>query len=185
MKSRLLVSLLVLAASLGVQAQKVKVNYDKQADFSQFKTYAWAEHGAVAHPMLAANIVGAIEDELNARGLHQVALNASPQLIIQIYGSVDQESSLTSNDPLYMATGGIPPFDPSFSGPLNTGQYGNTTITIHKGQLVVDLIDAANKKLVWRGMSQQNLAAHNPDKLLSQVNTAISKMFKQYPGKAS
>jgi hypothetical protein len=185
MKLKWLVLTSVLAASFGMQAQKIKVNYDKQADFSQFKTYAWAEHGAVAHPMLAANIVGAIQDELNARGLHQVALNASPQLIIQVYGSIDQESSLTSNDPLYMATGGIPPFDPSFSGPLNTGQYGNTTITIHKGQLVVDLIDAANKKLVWRGMAQQNLAAHNPDKLLSQVNTAISKMFKQYPGKAS
>jgi len=185
MKLKWLVLMFVLAVCFGMQAQKIKVNYDKQADFSQFKTYAWAEHGAVAHPMLAANVQGAIEDELNARGLHQVALNASPQLIIQVYGSIDQESSLTSNDPLYMATGGIPPFDPSFSGPLNTGQYGNTTITIHKGQLVVDLIDTANKKLIWRGMSQQNLAAHNPDKLLSQVNTAISKMFKQYPGKAS
>jgi hypothetical protein len=32
-------------------------------------------------------------------------------------------------------------------------------------------------------MSQQNLAAHDPNKLVSQVNTAISKMFKQYPGK--
>lgn len=185
MKLKWLVLMSVLTASIGMQAQKIKVTYDKQADFSQFETYAWAEHGAVAHPMLAANVQGAIEDELNARGLHQVALNASPELIIQVYGSIDQESSLTSNDPLYMATGGIPPFDPSFSGPLTTGQYGNTTITIHKGQLVVDLIDAANKKLVWRGMSQQNLAAHNPDKLLSQVNTAISKMFKQYPGKAS
>ena len=185
MKLKSLVLMSVLAASFGMQAQKIKVNYDKQADFSQFKTYAWAEHGAVSHPMLAANIVGAIQDELNARGLRQVALNANPELIIQVYGSVDQDSTLLSNDPLYMATGGIPPFDPSFSGPLNTGQYGNTTITIHKGQLVVDLLDAVNKKLIWRGMAQQNLAAHNPDKLLSQVNTAIAKMFKQYPGKAS
>jgi len=64
-----------------------------------------------------------------------------------------------------------------------TGMYGNTTVTIHKGQLVVDLIDAANKKLVWRGMAQQNLAAHNKNKLLDQVNNAITKMFKQYPGK--
>jgi hypothetical protein len=36
---------------------------------------------------------------------------------------------------------------------------------------------------VWRGMSQQNLAGHDPNKLVSQVNNAISKMFKQYPGK--
>jgi hypothetical protein len=175
---------IVLGLCLGAQAQKIKVVYDKQVDFSQFKTFAWAEHGAVAHPMLAANIVGAIEQELTARGLQKVALDAQPAFVIQVYGSIDQDSTFYSNDPLYMTTGGIPPFDPSYSGPLWTGQFGNTTVTIHKGQLVVDLIDRANKKLVWRGMAQQNLSADKPDKLLAQVNTAISKMFKQYPAKA-
>ena len=179
----LLSFLLVVGCSLGAQAQKIHVVYNKQIDFSQFKTFAWAPHGAVAHPMLAANVVGAIEDELKQRGLQKVEIDNHPGLIIQVYGSIDQESTLYSNDPLYNATGGIPPFDPSFSGSLWSGYYGNTTVTIHKGQLVVDLLDAANKKLVWRGMSQQNLAAHDPNKLVSQVNTAISKMFKQYPGK--
>ena len=85
---------------------------------------------------------------------------------------------------LCMRTGGIPSFDASFSGPLNTGQYGNTTVTIHKGQLVVNLIDAAHKELVWRGMARQTLS-HNPNQLIDQVNTAIGKMFKQYPIKAA
>ncbi|HUI83414.1 MAG TPA: DUF4136 domain-containing protein, partial [Candidatus Binatia bacterium] len=49
-----------------------------------------------------------------------------------------------------------------------------------QSQLVVDLIDAANKRLVWRGMAQQNLS-QKPGKLIDQVNTAIAKMFKQYP----
>lgn len=184
MKRSLIVVLFVAAVSLAMQAQKIKVNYDKQADFPQFKTFAMAEHGAVSHPMLAADVQGAIEDELTARGLKEVALSAAPALVVQVYGAVDQDSTLNSNDPLYMTTGGIPPFDPSFSGPLNTGQYGNTTIVIHKGQLVVDLIDVANKKLVWRGMAQENLS-QNPNKLLDQVNGAIAKMFKQYPGKAA
>src|SRR5664279_2299373 len=166
----------VAGLSFTAQAQKIKVVYDKQLDFSQFKTFAWAPHGAVAHPMLAANIVGAIEQELKARGLQKVTVDDKPGLIIQVYGSIEQDSTLYSNDPLYMATGGIPPFDPSFSGSLWSGYYGNTTVTIHKGQLVVDLIEGADKKLVWRGMSQQNLAAHNPNKLVDQVNTAITKM---------
>jgi hypothetical protein len=173
-----------LIMSISAQAQKINVVYDKQTNFAQYKTFAWAPQGAVAHPMLAANIVGAIEQELQARGLQKVNVQDNPGLIIKIYGSIDQDSTLYSNDPLYMGSGGVPPFDPSFSGPLLTGQYGNTTITIHNGQLVVDLIDAANKKLVWRGMASQKLAAHNPDKLLSQVNGAITKMFKQYPVKS-
>ena len=179
----LAVSLMAILLCAAAQAQKIKVVYDKQLNFAQFKTFAWAPHGAVAHPMLAANVVGAIEEELKARGLQRVNVEDNPGLIIQVYGSIDQDSTFYSNDPLYMATGGIPPFDPSFSGPMLTGMYGNTTVTIHKGQLVVDLIDAANKKLIWRGMSQQNLAMHNKNKLVEQVNNAVTKMFKQYPVK--
>ena len=169
----------ILLVSLGALGQKIHVNtYDPTADFSKFKTYAWAPHGAVAHPMLAADIIGTIEDELTQRGLTKVTSN--PDLIIQVYGSIDQESSFNSMDPLYNATGGIPPFDPSFSGPALAGTWGNTTVTIHKGELVIDLINANARKLVWRGMSQQNLST-NPEKLESQVQNAIVKMFKQYP----
>jgi len=170
---------LILFVSLGAMGQKIHVNtYDPTADFSKFKTYSWAPHGQVAHPMLAADIVGTIEDALTQKGLTQVTSN--PDLIIQVYGSIDQESSFNSTDPLYNATGGIPPFDPSFSGPALAGTWGNTTVTIHKGELVVDLINASAKKLVWRAKSQQNLST-NPEKLESQVQDAIVKMFKQYP----
>jgi len=171
--------LLILMVSLGAQGQKIHVNtYDPSADFSKFKTFSWTPHGAIAHPMLAADIVGSIEDQLTQKGLKRVGSN--PDLIIQVYGSIDQESTFYSNDPLYNATGGIPPFDPSFSGPALAGTWGNTTVTIHKGELVVDLIDANAKKLVWRGMAQQNLSS-KPEKLESQVQDAVAKMFKQYP----
>jgi hypothetical protein len=170
---------LVLLVSLGAQAQKVNVSYDKAIDFSKFKTYAWEPHGAVAHPMLAANVVGAIDEQMKAKGLQLTADN--PDLAIQIYGSIDQESSMTSNDPLYMGTGGIPPLDPSAFGPMLSGTWGNTTVTIHKGQLVVDILDVKNKRLIWRGMATQNLSANDKKKLLSQVNNSIAKMFKQYP----
>jgi hypothetical protein len=171
--------LLVLLVSLGAQAQKIHVSYDKAVDFSKFKTYAWAPLGAVGHPMLAADVVGAIDDQMKAKGLQLTSDN--PDLVIHLYGSIDQESSVSSNDPLYMATGGIPPFDPSAFGPALSGTWGGTTVTIHKGQLVVDLLDVSAKKLVWRGMATDNLSANNPKKLLSQVNNSVAKMFKQYP----
>src|SRR5271166_1189924 len=172
----------VLVLSLGAQAQKIRVAVpDKNIDFSKFKTYSWEPLGAVSHPLLAADVVGAIEDQMKAKGLQLVPSN--PDLVVKVYGSIDQESTAYSNDPLYMGTGGVPPFDPSFSGPMLVGTWGNTVVTIHKGELVVDLLDPAAKKLVWRGMAQDNLAAHDKDKLLDQVNSAIAKMFKEYPPK--
>jgi len=172
-------SLALLSCLAASARDKISVSYAKDLNFSQFKTYAWAEHGAVAHPMLAADIVGAIDQELQARGLKKVTSN--PDLIIQIYGSVDTDTAMYSNDPLYAGTGGIPLFDASMTGPVFIGFYGNTSVTIHKGELVVDLIDAKAKKLVWRGMATESVSAHDPEKLIEEVNGAISKMFKEYP----
>ena len=165
-------------------AEKIRVHYDKSVDFSKYKTYGWAPHGAVAHPMLALDIVGAVDQEMAARGLTKVPSN--PDLLVQIYGSVDSEVSMTSNNPIYGVTGGIPPFDPSMTSPGNSlywdGYYGNSTVVVHPGQLAVDLIDVKVKKLVWRGMGSEAISG-NPDKLMDEANSTINKMFKDYPVK--
>ncbi len=96
-------ALILSLATTASARDKISVSYAKGFNFSQFKTYAWAEHGAVAHPLLAADIVGAIDQELQARGLQKVTSN--PDLIIQMYGSVDTDMTMYSNDPIYGATG--------------------------------------------------------------------------------
>ena len=178
--------LVVMAMLCGTaMAEKIRVHYDKSLDFSKFKTYGWAPHGAVAHPMLALDAVGAVEEELNARGLHKVAEN--PDLIIAFYGAVDSEVSMTSNNPIYNATGGIPPFDPSMTSPGDSlywdSYYGNSTVVVYPGQLVIDLIDFKTKKLAWRGFAAEAISPNNPDKLMSEVNSTIKKLFKEYPVK--
>ena len=185
---RRMVYALTLAMLLGVVAHAQKVHVavpDKNVDFSRFKTYSWSPIGAVAHPMLALDAVGAVEDELNARGLHKVAEN--PDLIIAFYGAVDSEVSMTSNNPIYNATGGIPPFDPSMTSPGDSlywdSYYGNSTVVVYPGQLVIDLIDFKTKKLAWRGFAAEAISPNNPDKLMSEVTSTIKKLFKEYPVK--
>jgi len=179
--------LLLLSALLCAPgfAEKIRVHYDKSVDFSKYKTYGWAPHGAVAHPMLALDMVGAIEQELNSRGLQKVAAN--PDLLIEIYGAVDSEVSMTSNNPIYNATGGIPPFDPSMTSPGDSlywdGFYGNSTVVVYPGQLIIDLVDFKSKKLVWRAFAAEAISPNNPEKLESEANSTIAKMFKQYPVK--
>lgn len=178
------VFLMTMMLCATASAEKIRVHYDKSVDFSKYKTYGWAPVGAVAHPMLALDVVGAVDQEMAARGLTKVPSN--PDLLVQIYGSVDSEVSMTSNNPIYNATGGIPPFDPSMTSPGNSlywdGYYGNSTVVVHPGQLVVDLIDAKAKKLVWRGMGSEAISS-NPDKLMDEANSTVTKMFKDYPVK--
>ena len=167
-------ALLVLAVS--ASAQKVKVEFDKSLDFSKFKTFTWAPRDAVSRPLLAAAIAGAIEEELTARGLQQV--NEHPDLYVEMYGSMDSDMAVSYSD-LYSGYGGIPPFDQSFMV-WGAVPGSTTTVVVHKGQLVVDLIDASQKRLAWRGIARDNLS-DNRGKLVTQINTAVEKMFKKYP----
>jgi hypothetical protein len=182
---RVLLLFISVFASTSALAEKIHVHYDKSLDFSKFKTYGWAPHGAVAHPMLALDMVGAIEDQLNARGLHKV--EANPDLLIATYGAVDAEVSMTSNNPIYNATGGIPPFDPSMTSPGDSlywdSYYGNSTVVVYPGQLIIDLIDFKTKKLAWRGFAAEAISPNNPDKLMEEANSTIAKLFKEYPVK--
>ena len=172
-------TLLVILTGATADAQKIKVEFDKSVDFANFKTYAWdPTPQASAKPVLVAAIKGAINQELTKRGLKEV--DSNPDLYIAMYGSTDSDFAVTYSD-LYYGPYGIPAFDQSF---LMWGIAPGTTNTavVHKGQLVVDLIDAGRKKLAWRGIATQKLSDQQM-KLVEQVNTAVEKLFAQYPPK--
>lgn len=160
-------------------SQKINVQYDKSLDFSKFKSFAFAEHDVVSRPMLAAAVMGAVQHDLVRVGLKQVTEN--PDLYVRIYGSVDSDMSVTYVDPLYGSMPGIPAFDMTY-GMWGMMPGGTTAVTVRKGELVVDVLNAREKKLVWRGVAREKLS-DKKDKLLDQVNTAVEKMFQQYPVK--
>ncbi len=175
--SRTFLAAIVLITATVAQAQKIKVEYDKSVDFSKFKTYGIDPQEAVAKPMLRLAIQAAVQDDLTKRGLTRV--DSNPDLYVQMYGAIDSDAIANYHDPIYGS--GIPP--------LNYGitMWHNipgtvTTVVVHKGELVVDVIDANQKKLIWRGIGKEKLSDQR-DKLLDQVNTMVEKMFKQYPVK--
>jgi hypothetical protein len=174
-RAQFLLWLLVLFTCVGAQAQKIKVEYDKSFDFSKFKTFAMDANKESAKPMLRLAILGAIQDDLTKRGLKQVADN--PDIFVQVYGATDTDFTTHYHDPLYGGT--IPSINSGITLWHNIPGT-NTTVVIPKGTLVVDLIDARQKQLVWRGIAKQNLSDRR-DELLDQVNAAVEKMFKQYP----
>jgi len=172
------IALLAIAWNVA-HAQKVKVEFDKNVDFAKFKTYAWDPTPQPNNkPLLAIAIKAAVNEELVTRGLKEVQSN--PDIYVQIYGGTDSDASISYSD-LFYGSGGIAPFDQSFL--VWGGVPGAvTTVVVHKGQLIVDVIDAGQKKLVWRGQAQEKLSEKR-QKALEQVNAAVEKMFAQYPVK--
>ena len=171
-----LILCVMVVLACAAQAQKIKVEYDKSLDFSKFRTFALDTNQATAKPMLRLAILAAVQDDLTKRGLKQV--NDNPDLYIQVYGAIDSDVIANYNDPIYGSS--IPPINANIN--MWYGIPGTmTTVVVHKGQMVVDVIDAGPKKLIWRGVAQQKLSSDNREKLLDQVNTTVERLFKQYP----
>ena len=159
--------MVISIASASAVGQQVSVNYNHSQDFTQFKTYAWGSNNAnqIQNSILAQQAQSDINGALQGKGLQMVQESQNPDLIVTSNGGLKQETSYTAWG---MGRG--------FGGGMGTISPEQNTV----GTLIVDLYDAKNKKLVWRGIGQDTLG-NNGSKNAKSVSKAIEKMFKQYP----
>ena len=167
MKSRFaLWAMMVCLTSAVAVGQQVSVNYNHSQSFSGFHTYAWGSNNAnqVQNSILAQVAQQDIEAALQAKGLQKVQESQNPDLIILASGGMRQQTS-------YSAWG--------MRG-IGGGMGGITPQQNVEATLIVDLHDAKSQSLIWRGIAQDTLS-NNGDKNQKMVQSAISKMFKQWP----
>jgi len=170
--------LLLLISVVSTYAQKIKVDYNKNVDFSRFKTYSWLMPKDPARPFVAMDVVGATDDELKARGLTKT--QSGGDLIVSAYGSLNEGVNVSYDVDIYA----MPGLDGNINWANGTPRPGNSSaVYIDKGTLVVDLADRASKQLVWRGIAKANLDPDQQEKAMETIEKSIAKMFKQYPGK--
>jgi hypothetical protein len=146
--------------------QQVSVNYNHSQSFSQFHTYAWGSNNAnqVQDSILAQVAQQDIEAALQGKGWQKVQENQNPDVIVTANGGMKQQTS-------YSAWG--------MRG-IGGGMGGITPEQNVIGTLVVDLYDAKNQSLIWRGIAQ-NALNNNGNKNQQMVQKAVSKMFNQWP----
>jgi hypothetical protein len=167
MKSRFaLCAMMVCLTSVVAVGQQVSVNYNHSQSFSGFHTYAWGSNNAnqVQNSILAQVAQQDIEAALQAKGLQKVQESQNPDLIVLASGGMRQQTS-------YSAWG--------MRG-IGGGMGGITPQQNVEATLIVDLHDAKGQSLIWRGIAQDTLS-NNGDKNQKMVQSAISKMFKQWP----
>jgi len=175
-----LVGLLLVAATSGALAQDVRYNYDKSANFAQFKTYKWVTiKGAQAVGDLAdRQIKAAVDAELAKKGL-KASTSDSADLLIGYQAAIGQEKEYTSFDSGWG-------YGPGWYG---GGWYGGgggittgTTSTIYVGQLALDMYSSSAKQLVWRGNASKTLDTKaKPEKQQKNLEKAMAKLLKNYP----
>ena len=157
-------------------AQKVTVQYNKEADFKQYKTYSWVPHGATSRPFLSFDIEGAVDNQLQERGLQR--LDIGGDLLVATYGSLSEGVNVSYNHDIYA----MPGLDGPVTWANGTPVPGNSTASyVEKGTLIVDLVDRRAKQLQWRGTAKGKIDPEQKEKSLELVENAVAKMFKEYP----
>jgi hypothetical protein len=170
MKKQNLIRVIAMLFLFGLQgyAQKVNTDYDRSANFTQYKTYSWGKINA-QDPLWADRIKGAVDSSLKAKGWTEVPSG----------GDISLVSSEATKDQHTLNT-----FYNGFGGGWRwrgLGSSATTTVDTYKvGTLVVDMFDTRNKELVWRGSASDTLSDKS-DNNIKKLDKAVGKMFKKFP----
>ncbi|KAA9347041.1 DUF4136 domain-containing protein [Larkinella humicola] len=196
MKRIIAFAVLLLAGGLSSfsYAQGVTTDYDRSVDFSKFKTFAWCtpdiqvgKNPIYSSPLITQNIENTVTDELTKRNI--TLLPENPDILVGFHTYTEKKTQTVSNGPAL-----TPMFYPfGFRGGWRYMPYGfgnwpyqwNTgfhNVQYTEGMLILDIVDAHSKQLIWRGTIAG--AVDNPAHIEKEVSKGIHKIMKEYPVKA-
>jgi hypothetical protein len=169
----IVISLALACAALPGFASQVRVDFDHGTHFSGYKTYSWAPGDDPAQDVLFPNqlmrerIACSIEEALAAKGLKRVASGGD---LLVSYGVAVKE---------------VPQFTTFYDGPGWgwgwAGGFSTTTVqTIYEGTLVLNMVDARRKQLVFEGTSTETISS-KPEKNTRKLAKAVNEIFEKYP----
>lgn len=175
-----LASLVLILIVSSCTSVNVYSDYDKETDFTEFKTYAFYKKGidkVEISDLDKKRILRAIERELKLKGLSP---SENPDLLVNIFTKSREKIDVYNNNyygwyPWYYGYGY------GFGGPGYGFGYTNVTSST-EGTLFIDLIDARKKELSWQGIGIGLLSYHkNIEKKEARINEFVNHIMTQYP----
>ena len=154
-----------IAITLGVaavEAAEIKVDFDSQADFARYKTWSWRAGTPAPNPVSDKRLREGIETRLAARGLARVEKGGLLEVVYHAAG----ENQITTEKLGYK--------QPSFETEATRVRY------VRKGSVLLDMIDAASGKVVWRGQAQE-VADPTYTDVGRKIDQTLDKLFEHFP----
>ena len=169
-----------LLAAGGCVGPKVLTDFDPSAEFSAFRTFAFAgltdldKGGVLDNSLMRKRIEEIVGQQLVAKGLRQVGVEDRPDLLVHFWVGVKDKQRVESTGPTGGAYGG--------GYGWRTGYYGGgvTTYEYQEGTLIVDLAESSKKELVWRA-TIVGILGTSPEENLEVANKGVAKAFEAYP----
>lgn len=159
---------------------KVRTDSDPSVNLSNYKTFAFFEELATDKSSYSTMITSRLKDatrrELKRRGYEEVTAN--PNLLVNFSTNVESRTEVQST----------PAPSAGFYGYRSGlyGAWGGYPMDVHtthykEGTLVIDLVDATKKQLVWQAVAQGRLSKKAVENPAASIDALIAEMFEKYP----
>jgi hypothetical protein len=182
MRNSLLIAVLGMAVLAGCSEYEIQHDYDVDSNFNAFKTYAWmprtvtnasgsATTAIQSNTLLDKRIEGAVDAQMQAKGF--VPNQENPDLLVVHHVGLKDKVDVTD-------------WGYTYAGSYWGGGLGRSVDVYQytEGTLIVDLVNANNKQLVWRGSATGVVEpGRTPEQIEARVNDVVRRIFENYPPK--
>ncbi|MGA9165346.1 MAG: DUF4136 domain-containing protein [Thiobacillus sp.] len=182
----LAVAALLLVLGGCASGPDVRVDYDRSADFTQYRTFGFVsplgtDRGGY-QSIVSQYLKAATQRELEARGMRLVG--SDPQLLVNFNAALNEKLRVITT-PIYGMSMGV---GAGYYG-YRAGMYGawplyydqTTVMPYHEGTLNIDVVDAARKQLVWEGVVTDTMTQDMWDNVQAAIDRAVQAAFAKYP----
>ena len=161
-----------LLVAVGCSTMTMNTDYDRTADFSKYKTFSMKEASKPKNPVARRSAEYAIGMALEGHGLKQVDDGGD----LSIFGHFVVDQQVRFDTYGYGMVG--------WNGYAWGGAGVTTATVIPYGTIVVDLVDAKTKNLVWRGVVKDEISQDlYPEEREKRAIEIAKKLFADFPPK--
>ena len=173
-----LVAALAVLIVTSCSTMKLSSDYDRSVDFSRHRTFDIQPGDEIKSYLLQERLEAAVIAALEVTGLTRVRADAD--LLVVLHGRKDSKTEISATSFGYQWGG--------WGYWVPYGYSGSTASTrvreVPVGTLVVDVVDARSKKLIWQAVASDTLDPHaSPDKKVYRINAAMERILAGFPPK--
>jgi len=173
-------TLIMIVAFAGCSSISVSHDYDNHFAWRSFKTYAWlgtaqTDPNSQASAQLSGGLLDKrIHDAVDFEmGQRNIVAGDNPEILVKYHLGAEDKVSVTDWGYRY---------SDYYWG------YGGRQIDVYQyteGTLVIDVIDAESKTLIWRGSATGTVDGkqRTPEEMQERVNGIVGKTLESFPPK--
>jgi hypothetical protein len=166
----------------------IQSDYDRSVDFSKFKTYGYFSPMGIENAnyssLLGQMFRDAIDTQMKQRGY---VLSDSPDLLLNVSATLEDKTKVSTYQDPMMHGGGYYGYRGGMYDPWGGYGYGTTTHVSQytEGTVNVDMVDIAQKRMVWEGIAIGRVEEKKKNENLRQdIMDGVAEMFVNYPFRA-